>query len=168
MLKSLPRATMDKYKVQLEQINYSLSKSPDDKQLLLLKSKLEQLLSLKSESENKNDFFLRIKEHTNDFPLQVGEACEIFDESLKYWRPGNIISMTLERDFYIVNLSKDNKTHRVAAVHVRRPVPREKNSKAKPAAKSIQKPQVFKPRKSQTEPEGPNQWKKFADKMIKK
>lgn len=159
---------MDKYKVQLEQINYSLSNNPDDKQLLVLKSKLEQLLSLKSEAENKSGSFPAIKEHTTDFPLQVGEACEIFDESLKYWRPGNIISMTLERDFYIVNLSKDKKTHRVAAVHVRRSVHREKSSKAKPATKTVQKPQVFKTRKSQPEPEGPNQWKKFADKMIKK
>lgn len=159
---------MDKYKVQLEQINFSLSKTPDDKQLLLLKSKLEQLLNLKSAAENKNTSFPRIKEHTTDFPLQVGEACEIFDESLKYWRPGNIISMTLERDFYIINLRKDSKIHRVAAVHVRRPVHREKSSKARPAAKCVQKPQVFKPRKSQPEPEGPNQWKKFADKMIKK
>ena len=159
---------MEKYKVQLEQVNSSLAKDPENKQLLLLKSKLEQLLNLKSDAENKNDIIPRIKEHTSDFPLQVGETCEIFDESLKYWKPGNIVSMTLERDFYIVSLTKDATTHRIAAVHVRRPIHRERSTKPKQASKAVQKPQVFKPRKSQPEPEGPNQWKKFADKMIKK
>ena len=165
---STPGQQMEKYKVQLEHVNSSLTKDPNNKQLLLLKSKLELLLNLKSEAENKNGTIPRMKEHTNDFPLLVGEACEIFDESLKYWRPGNIVSMTLERDFYIVTLNKDRSTHRVAAVHVRRPVHHEKIAKPKQASKAVHKPQVFKPRKSQPEPEGPSQWKKFADKMIKK
>ena len=97
---------MEKYQVQLEQVNSSLAKTPNNDQLLLLKSKLIQLLNLKCDVENKCDSFSRIQGHTTDFPLQVGEACEIFDESLKYWRSGNIVSMTLERDFYIVAMKK--------------------------------------------------------------
>ena len=159
---------MEKYQVQLEQVNSSLAKTPNNDQLLLLKSKLIQLLNLKCDVENKCDSFSRIQGHTTDFPLQVGEACEIFDESLKYWRSGNIVSMTLERDFYIVAMKKKDTTQRVPSVHVRRPVYREKSTKAKQDTRTVQKPQLFKLRKPQPEPEGPNKWKTFTDKMMKK
>lgn len=158
---------MEKYKAQLEQVNSSLNANPDNKQLLLLKSKLEQILALKSEVDSKTVSVPQIQQHFSDFPLQVGEACEVFDETEKYWKLGNIVSMTLERDFYIVSLNKSDKTYRIAAVHVRRPIHREKKAQ-QPKNKLVQKPQTFKPRKSQPEPEGPNQWKKFSEKMIKK
>lgn len=158
---------MEKYKAQLEQVTSSLNANPENKQLLSLKNKLEQILALKSETENKNASVPRIQQHTSDFPLQVGEVCEIFDETEKYWKLGNIVSMTLERDFYIITLSKSDNTHRIAAVHVRRPIHREKKVNTK--SKAVQKPQAFRPlRKSKPEPEGPNKWKAFSEKMIKK
>lgn len=161
---------MEKYKAQLDQVNFSLAKNPENEQLVTLKIKLEQILSLKP----KNDADLRsseqIKEHTTDFPLQVGETCEILDEKDKYWKPGNIVSMTADREFYIVKLVKDDTTHRVPSANFRRPLlHREKKTSKKVANKMVvQKPQSFRPRKVQPEPEGPNQWKKFAEKMIKK
>lgn len=160
---------MEKYRAQLEQVNFSLAKNPENEQLLILKAKLEQILALKYENGSKNDSLNQVEEHTTEFPLQVGEVCEIFDEKEKYWRAGNIVSMTLERDFYIVKYLKDNTTHRVSSENVRRPLHDEKKANRKPANKmTIRKPQTFRPRKVQSEPEGPNQWKKFADKMIKK
>ena len=160
---------MEKYKAQWEQVNFSLSANPENKQLLVLKNKLEQILALTTDRKSNTISVNQIKEHTTDFPLQVGEACEIFDDKDKYWKPGNIVSMSFELDFYIIKLGKDDSTHRVSAVHVRRPIHREKKATTKPTSKmTVQKTQSFRPRKVQPEPEGPNQWKKFADKMIKK
>ena len=163
---------MEKYRAQLEQVNFSIAKNSENKQLLTLKTKLEQILALKAENECNGDSFNQVEEHPTEFtefPLQVGEACEIFDEKEKYWRAGNIVSMTLERDFYIVKYSKDNTTHRISSGHVRRSLHDEKKAKRKAVNKmTARKPQTFRPRKVQSEPEGSNQWKKFADKMIKR
>lgn len=160
---------MEKYRAQLEQVNFSLAKNPENSQLLTLKTKLEKILALKTENGTNNDSFKQVEEHSTEFPLQVGEVCEIFDENEKYWRAGNIVSMTLGRDFYIVKYLKDNTTHRVSSGHVRRPLHDEKKANRKQVNKmAVRKPQTFRPRKVQSEPEGPNQWKKFADKMNKK
>lgn len=159
---------MEKYRAQLDQVNFSLTSNPENEQLLILKNKLEQILALKQESNVNINSSQLIKEHSSDFPLQVGEACEILDEKDKYWKAGNIVSMTLGREFYIVKLVKNDSTHRVSSVHVRRPLYREKKTTRTVKKMIVQKPQSFKPRKVQPEPEGPNQWKKFADKMIKK
>ena len=111
----------------------------------------------------------RIKEQYLDFPLQVGEACEIIlDEKDKYWKAGVIVSMTLDREFYIVKLVKDDTTHRVSSVHIRRPLVRELPSKRVGSKLAVRKPQTFRPRKAQPDPEGHDQWKKFSKKMIKK
>lgn len=160
---------MEKYRAQLDQVNFSLTSNPENEQLLILKNKLKQILALKPESNvNINSSHL-IKEHPSDFPLQVGEACEILDEKDKYWKAGRIVSMTLGRKFYIVKIVKNDTTHRVSSLHVRRPLYLEKKTSTKAVNKMIvQKPQSFKPRKVQPEPEGPNHWKKFSEKMIKK
>lgn len=161
---------MDKYMAQLEQINASLSVDPENQKFLQLKSKLELLINLKTVSEGKNTSQLQIKEHTSDFPLQVGESCEIFDEAAKYWKLGHIVSMTFERDYFIVIINKENIPRRIPVIHVRRPLLIEKNVKIKTSNKAVQKPQAFRSRKIQSQPEieGLNQWKKFSDKMIKK
>lgn len=160
---------MEKYKAQLEQVNAALTLNSDNKQLSELKIKLENFLTLKTfENSGKIVQVRQIKEHTSEFPLQVGEACEIFDETVKYWRPGRIVSMTIERDFFIVTFDKDKSTQRIASVHIRRPLLREKKPPTKPLNKMVRKPQSFKPRKEQPEAEGSNAWKKFADKNIKK
>ena len=157
---------MEKYRAQLDQVKFSLASNPENEQLLILKNKLEQILALKPKIDvNINSSHL-IKEQTSEFPLQVGEACEILDDKDKYWKAGNIVSMTLGLEFYIVKLVKDDTTHRVSSVHVRRPLYHEKKTSTK--KKIVKKPQSFKPRKVQPEPEEPNRWKKFADKMIKK
>lgn len=160
---------MEKYKAQLDQVNFSLAKNPENEQLLTLKIKLEQILALKPKSDTNLHSNEQIKEHNTDFPLQVGETCEILDEKDKYWKPGNIVSMTADREYYIVKFVKYDTTHRVPSVNVRRPLHREKKASKKVANKMVvQKPQSFRPRKVLPEPEGPNQWKKFAEKMIKK
>lgn len=159
--------TLSKYQLQLEQVNASLATNPQSPQLLSLKQKLEQLLELQhtleqtaSETRTK-----QLKGHTTESPLQTGEACEAFCEPLKQWKSGRIVSMTAERDAYIVNFDTDRTTQRLAAVHVRRPRPVSKPAmKKKPSA--VQKTRV-KPRKPKAEPEGPSEWKKFADKMGK-
>ena len=165
-----PNSRMEKYKAQLEQVNASLTKSPDNLNLLNLKSKLEKLLELQKIEKNDSLNTNGKKEHDFDFPLQVGEACEIFDENAKYWKLGNIISMTLDRNFYIVSVEKTKITLRVPSTQIRRLMHRETKASAKPSSKMIRKPvsTSFKPRKLQPELEGPNQWKKFTDKMGKK
>lgn len=160
--------SMDKYKAQLEQVNSALVKNSDNKQLIELKEKLEKILELKSKEIVDNSKQRQIKTHTSEFPLQVSEACEIFDETVKYWRPGHIVSMTLERDFYIVTFDKDKSTHRVTAVNVRRPLLNEKKSQTKPASKPLRKPHISKPRKELQGLEEPNPWNKFNNKRMKK
>ena len=161
---------MEKYRAQLDQVKFSLASNPENEQLLILKNKLEQILALNHPKINVNiNSSHLIKEQTSEFPLQVGEACEILDDKDKYWKAGNIVSMTLGLEFYIVKLVKDDTTHRVSSVHVRRPLYHEKKTSTKAVNRMIvKKPQSFKPRKVQPEPEEPNRWKKFADKMIKK
>lgn len=160
---------MHKYEAQLDQINVSLSVNSQNQKLLQLKKKLELLINLKA-SENENISKLNIKEHTFDFPLQVGESCEVFDEAAKYWKLGHIVSMTLKRDFFIVALKNENIPSRIPAIHIRRPLIQEKNASAKSSSRTVQKPKAFRSRKVQhiSELESPNQWKKFANKMIKK
>lgn len=159
---------MEKYIAQLEQVNAALALNPENKQLTELKNKLEAFLFLKSsENDSKAVQTRQIKEHTSDFQLQVGEACEIFDETVKYWRPGHIVSMTLERDFYIVTFDKDKSAKRIAAIHIRRPLLKEKKPPTKPLNKMVRK-STFKPKSDQPETELSNAWKKFSNKNIKK
>jgi hypothetical protein len=160
---------MEKYKAQLDQVNFLLANNPDNEQLLILKNKLNQILELKLKNDDDFNSFRQIKKYPLDFPLQVGEACEILDEKEKYWKPGNIISMTLDREFCIVRLVKADTAYRVPSLHVRRPLHSESKVSTKPGSKMVVlKPRSFKPRKVQAEPDGPNEWKKFAEKMIKK
>lgn len=164
---------MEKYKAQLETINASLKLNPGNEKLLGLKDKIEKLLELKKEPQNntKKDSSSRDILKGLDFPLQVGEVCEIFDDAEKYWKLATIMSMTLEKDFYIVNVKKTNMTVRVAAVNIRRPQLKEKKTSTAKTSNNltVRKPAaVIKPRNQKPEPESRNDWKKFSEKLIKK
>jgi hypothetical protein len=162
---------MEKYKAQLEQVNASISKSPDNVNLLSLKDKLEAIIELQTPNiskKQKNPNPEKVGFGT-EFPLQIGEACEIFDEKENYWKLGNIISMTIDRSFYIVAIEKTKITVRAPSTQIRRPLHREKKKVNQASSKMVQKPTSnLKVRKVQPDPEGTNQWKKFSEKMNKK
>jgi hypothetical protein len=161
---------MEKYEAQLKTINASLLADPGNEKLLLLKHKIEKLLSLKSLSGvmlkkeiHRDDLFKNL-----DFALQVGEACEVLDANGKYWKAGNIVSMTQERDFYIVNLKNNDATTRISAENVRRPILREKKPSAKLSKKLITKPHAFKKKTTKTDLESRSDWTQFSKKLMKK
>lgn len=113
---------MEKYRIQLEQVKSALEKQPLDSTLLALKSKLEHILFLKS------NFQPLLKPTLNVFSasdFEIGESCEIWDDSNSQWKLGQITSKVSECNMYIVQLNCDKSIHRLPSDNnIRRPFPK--------------------------------------------
>lgn len=179
---------MEKYQLQLDQVNASLAKDPQNATLQALKSKLEQLLSLQQQAASRNTLqnpTASASKPTQQQPsLQVGEQCQVFVRELSLWKPGRIIS--IDGTAYIVEmLSGDRKTCRLEAKHVRRPqttgerAPAKKassvvttNAAAAVAATGVHKPAPTAVAKRKHQPKkelaSAMEWKKFSQKLGKK
>ncbi len=160
---------MEKYQLQLEQVNASLVKDPQNSTLQALKGKLEQLISLTTGNTTKSPLAPSISTSSN---LQVGESCEAFLKELSVWKLGRILSVPVSEDgFIIVEIESDKTTRRLECKNVRRP--RERQVKRKlPAASSttvaVPKPAVVRKKQQQQELAGAVEWKKFSQKLNKK
>lgn len=164
---------MEKYQLQLEQVNVALKANPTNTQLLQLKEKLEQLLSITNEPETK----VKTEQAASiakESPLNIGEACEVFFTEPTAWRPGRVISVLPAGAGYIVEVISDKSTRKFDCTQVRRPRDSSKPKSTKPAPSKavVQKQQKLpvqqRKKAAEKEPEGPSDWKKFSQKLKSK
>lgn len=163
---------MEKYHLQLEQVSVALKANPTNTQLLQLKEKLEQLLSITNQPETKvkTEQPPTAKEST----LNIGEACEVFFAEETAWRPGRVIAVLPAGAGYIIEVISDKSTRKFDCSLVKRPRDLGKPKSTKPApSKAVVKKQQKLPvqqrkKAAEKEPEGPSDWKKFSQKLKSK
>lgn len=162
---------MEKYQLQLEQVDASLKANPTNTQLLQLKEKLEQLLSITKQTETKPK--TEEASTAKETPLSIGESCEVFLVEHTSWRPGRVISVLPGGAGYIVEVLSDKSTRKLDCGQVRRmrDLSKPKAAKPTPSKAVVQKrPLPVQQRKKpvEKEPEGPSDWKKFSQKLKSK